>query len=692
MMIRKLIAPIMAALAMCAGSTKAELLFGDGFDYPNGDISAVSGGLWVNHSGTAPLAIVDGRAFVNGGISGSAEDANRSFPAEQQVVYAAFRLSLTNLPTVTTYFAHVKNDTTTFKGRLFAVTNGALAGFYRIGVSAAAGSPAAVYGQDLELNHDYWVVLGWDRNQLLASVWINPTSEGDLAAQSNDPTTDSPATAFAFRQATGEGQIFVDDLQVATTFAEAVTNAPVPTAILVPPASVTLNVGDVSRLFTVATGAGALAFEWKKDGGIVSSGANVLEFPDVQTSDAGSYTVTVTGANGVVVSSPVTVTVKEGVTPPSITSQPADASVALGTDLSLTIAAAGSNPLSYQWFFNSNSIPGEVFEKLPLGSVQSSQAGFYHVEVSNLGGTAKSRVAQVSVRGPISTNIAYLRTLVDTNYVTTDTTNTYTVEGIVTTHSTLTSPGNTLFYIQDGDAGIAVINFGGSTLPAAGDRVRVTGPLSTYNSLLELAPSTANPYHAVEVVSSGNALPAAKTLAFGTTNDLPAIEALEGSLVKVVNVALPTAGGMFAGNKTYVVTNSAGETLAFYVNAQVAEIIGQPIPEGSVTITGVLGQFTSNTTADRKTGYQVIPSQLADIEAGGVVVHPNFTLSVAKGTGGTIVISWPTQSAAAYDVLGAGSVTDTFTNVATGLTFPGGSGSYEVPAAAALGIYRVVTP
>jgi hypothetical protein len=692
MMIRKLIAPLVAALAMCAGPARAELLFGEGFDYPNGDITNVSGGLWVNHSGAAPLAIVDGRAFVDGGISGSAEDANRSFPAEQQVVYAAFRLSLTNLPTVPAYFAHVKATNSTFKAKLFAVTNGALAGFYRIGVSAAANSPAGVYAQDLALNHDYWVVLGWDRNLLLASVWINPASGSDLPAQSTDTTTDAPATAFAFRQAAGEGQLFVDDLQVATTFAEAVTNAPVATSILVPPASVTLNVGDVGRLFTVATGAGALTFEWKKNGGIVSSGTNVLEFPDVQTSDAGSYTVKVTGANGVVLSSPVTVTVKEGVTPPSITSGPADANVALGTDLSLTVAAAGSNPLSYQWFFNSNSIPGETFEKLPLGSVQSSQAGFYHVEVSNPGGTAKSRVSKVAVRGPISTNIAYLRTLVDTNYVTTDTTNSYKVEGIVTTHSTLTSPGNTLFYIQDGDAGIAVINLGGSTLPAVGDKVRVTGPLSTYNSLLELAPSTANPYHAVEVVSSGNALPAAKTLALGTTNDLSAIEALEGSLVKVVNVTLPNAGGTFSGNKTYVVTNSAGETFAVYVNSQVAAIIGQPIPEGPVTITGVLGQFTSNTTADRRLGYQVIPSQLADIEAGSAVVHPNFILSGAKGPGGTLLITWPAQSGARYDVLGAGSVTDTSTNVATGLTFPGGAGSFEVPAAARLGIYRVVTP
>ena len=74
------------------------------------------------------------------------------------------------------------------------------------------------------------------------------------------------------------------------------------------------------------------------------------------------------------------------------------------------------------------------------------------------------------------------------------------------------------------------------------------------------------------------------------------------------------------------------------------------------------------------------------------MVHPDFTLSVAKGDGGAVVITWPAQAAASYDVIGAGSVTDTFTNVATGLTFPDGSGTYSVPAASSFGLYRVVTP
>src|SRR6185295_17141223 len=60
------------------------------------------------------------------------------------------------------------------------------------------------------------------------------------------------------------------------------------------------------------------------------------------------------------------------------------------------------------------------------------------------------------------TNIAYLRTLVDgVTYAPTDTTNLYTAEGVVTTHTNLTTAGNALFYIQDNTAGISVVVGGG---------------------------------------------------------------------------------------------------------------------------------------------------------------------------------------------------------------------------------------
>ena len=83
-------------------------------------------------------------------------------------------------------------------------------------------------------------------------------------------------------------------------------------------------------------------------------------------------------------------------------------------------------------------------------------------------------------------NISYLRSLLDNvNYVPTDTNTLFTVEGIVVTFTNMSTATNTLFYLQDSTAGIAVFMEDGSVRPKAGDKVRVTGPIIGFSGLLE---------------------------------------------------------------------------------------------------------------------------------------------------------------------------------------------------------------
>src|SRR5205823_5093435 len=51
------------------------------------------------------------------------------------------------------------------------------------------------------------------------------------------------------------------------------------------------------------------------------------------------------------------------------------------------IAAVGALPLSYQWRFNGNDIPGSNSPVLQLNDVQFGRAGTYSVVVSNAFGT-----------------------------------------------------------------------------------------------------------------------------------------------------------------------------------------------------------------------------------------------------------------------------------------------------------------
>jgi hypothetical protein len=88
-------------------------------------------------------------------------------------------------------------------------------------------------------------------------------------------------------------------------------------------------------------------------------------------------------------------------TPPSITIQPQDVVVGLGDTATFSVAAAGSPPLTYQWFFNSDAIPGQNGPTLVVPTGFGDEAGEYHVVVANASGSINSRVAQLTLRAKV---------------------------------------------------------------------------------------------------------------------------------------------------------------------------------------------------------------------------------------------------------------------------------------------------
>jgi formylglycine-generating enzyme required for sulfatase activity len=90
-------------------------------------------------------------------------------------------------------------------------------------------------------------------------------------------------------------------------------------------------------------------------------------------------------------------------TPPQITPQPQSQSVSAGSAASFSVQAAGSLPLSYQWYKNGlyltddTRITGSAGSTLSIASVQSSDAGTYTVRVSNPAGSVTSAGATLTV-------------------------------------------------------------------------------------------------------------------------------------------------------------------------------------------------------------------------------------------------------------------------------------------------------
>jgi hypothetical protein len=216
----------------------------------------------------------------------------------------------------------------------------------------------------------------------------------------------------------------------------------------------------------------------------------------------------------------------------------------------------------------------------------------------------------------------------------------------VTSHTNLTTDANSSFYIQDDTGGIDVF-FGGNNQarPEAGDSVTVVGPLGQFNSLLELNLTASDPAHSVVTNSHGNPLPPPIVLPFSFTNSAAfggagnAIRLYQGSVVMFTNVFFSDgfAGtNVFTGGRNYTITNSAGETFAFRVDARVGDIIGKPIPAFAWTVRGPMSFFLNTTATDRSAGYQLLPTRYADIVTNP---PPAMTASISNSAS-TRTVSW----------------------------------------------------
>ena len=69
------------------------------------------------------------------------------------------------------------------------------------------------------------------------------------------------------------------------------------------------------------------------------------------------------------------------VPPPIIVKQPQDQLVKLGQSATFTVVAAKTEPLSYQWVFKCNLIPGGTNKTLTINNVTTNEVGFYSCAV-----------------------------------------------------------------------------------------------------------------------------------------------------------------------------------------------------------------------------------------------------------------------------------------------------------------------
>ena len=161
--------------------------------------------------------------------------------------------------------------------------------------------------------------------------------------------------------------------------------------------SATICNGGLTTVSAALTGTGPWNVTWSDS--VTQTGVNISPATrSVSPSSTTTYTVTALDANCTAQASDRTgsavITVN---TAPQITTQPQSQNVDQGANVTFSVTATGSAPLTYQWRKGTVNISGATSSNYTLNPVTPSDNGSYHVVVGNGCGSIPSTAASLTV-------------------------------------------------------------------------------------------------------------------------------------------------------------------------------------------------------------------------------------------------------------------------------------------------------
>jgi len=151
-------------------------------------------------------------------------------------------------------------------------------------------------------------------------------------------------------------------------------------------------------------GTAPMTYQWYLSGAIIpgATGSSIT-VTNMQTTKEGTYSVAVTNAAGHIVQNIAIVKVND---PAVITQQPVSTNSAAGLPVTLSVAATGRSPLTYQWF---KEIPAArylgLLQHLHDPSCSDSDTDKYYVSVLNSDGSAYSPYVYITVIRPATVSL-----------------------------------------------------------------------------------------------------------------------------------------------------------------------------------------------------------------------------------------------------------------------------------------------
>ena len=280
---------------------------------------------------------------------------------------------------------------------------------YQMGIRKTAGS--TTYASTvLALNHTNFVVakytFGSGTGDDVVSLFINPTPGASEPAAPDAALTNGTDAAslqrIYLKSSSGYGIWNFDTLRVGPAWADVTPSStttpsstqPRITQVLMAPGGLVLRGtnGTPSAAYQVL-GSASLAAPRAQWSLVATNSFDLLGKFDitnpVSPSDEQSFYCLLVGGQV----PPVGVA-------PAITNQPADQTIAAGETATFTVGAGGTDPLSYQWYFNTNTLLGGAASgSLEIVNAQTIDEGGYSVVVSNAYGLATSAVARLTILG-----------------------------------------------------------------------------------------------------------------------------------------------------------------------------------------------------------------------------------------------------------------------------------------------------
>jgi len=319
-------------------------------------------------------------ASLSVSAKGSSPLAIQWFTAAGAAAGSGATISVTPAAT-TSYFAHVSNSCGAVDSAMATVTVNPPA-CNAPAVTSQPASTTITSGQSATLS------IAASGTAPLSYQWF--TSAGVPAGSTSPTLTVSPTstTSYYVRVANACGTVQSATVTVTVT---AACTAPI---IASQPQSATIAAGQSKTLAVTATGSATLSYQWSANGTAIpgATAASLTVTPAATT----SYAVTVSNDCGSVTSAVAVISV---CTVPSISTQPQNKTINAGESTTLTVGAAGTAPLSYQWYANGVAIAGATSHTV---SVSPATTTSYTVTITNACGSVTSAVRTVTVCVPPS--------------------------------------------------------------------------------------------------------------------------------------------------------------------------------------------------------------------------------------------------------------------------------------------------